>query len=98
MVGVPGVDGEGLGLGVGDGLGDGEGLGGGDGDGDPPSEHVVLGDDGDVAQVSFDFEPGEAGTFVYQLRIKAPADDGNPRDNQREAEVEVVDRQTRVLL
>jgi hypothetical protein len=62
------------------------------------SEQATLGKNGDVAQVSFDFEPGEAGTFVYQLRIKPPADDGNPRDNQREAEVEVVDRQTRVLL
>ena len=29
---------------------------------------------------------------------KPPADDGNPRDNQREAEVDVVDRKTRVLL
>jgi hypothetical protein len=62
------------------------------------SEHVSLGDDGKLASVSFDFEPGEAGTFIYQLRIKAPTDDGNPRDNQREAEVQVIDRQTRVLL
>ncbi|MCI0332582.1 MAG: VWA domain-containing protein [Planctomycetes bacterium] len=62
------------------------------------SDRVALPADGDVAPVSFYLEPGEAGTFVYQLRIKAPTDDGNSRDNQREAEVEVVDRQTRVLL
>jgi hypothetical protein len=62
------------------------------------TERVALGENGDAVPVSFDLEPGEAGTFVYQLKIKAPADDGNPRDNQREAEVEVIDRQTRVLL
>ena len=62
------------------------------------SQRVALGKDGDVVPVTFDLEPGDAGTFVYQLRIQPPSDDGNPRDNQREAEVEVVDRQTRVLL
>jgi hypothetical protein len=62
------------------------------------SERVALGANGDAVPVSFDLEPTEAGTFVYQLRIKAPADDVNPRDNGREAEVEVVNRQTRVLL
>ena len=45
------------------------------------SERVALGADGEMVPVSFDLEPGEAGTFVYQLRVKAPADDGNPRDN-----------------
>ncbi len=72
---------------------------------DPPgggspvaSQQVTLPSDGDVTPVSFDLEPSEAGTFVYQLRIKAPADDASARDNQREAEVEVVDRKTRVLL
>ena len=32
------------------------------------------------------------------MQVAAPSDDGNPRDNLREAEVAVVDRQTRVLL
>jgi hypothetical protein len=62
------------------------------------SQRVALGKSGDVVPVSFDLEPGEAGTFVYQLLIKPPVDDANARDNQREAEVEVVDRETRVLL
>jgi hypothetical protein len=62
------------------------------------SERVALGGIGDMVAVSFEIEPGEAGTFVFQLRFTPPADDGNPHDNQREAEVEVVDRQTRVLL
>jgi len=62
------------------------------------SEQVALNAGGDIVPVSFDIEPGEAGTYVLGLRVKAPPEDGNTRDNQREAEVEVVDRQTRVLL
>ena len=62
------------------------------------TKHVALGPDGEMVPVSFDIEPGEPGTFVFKLRVKAPPDDGNPRDNEREAEVEVVDRKTRVLL
>ena len=62
------------------------------------SQRVSLGAEGEMAPVTIDVEPGEAGTFVFQLRVKAPADDGNPRDNSREAEIEIVDRKTRVLL
>lgn len=62
------------------------------------SQRVALGKDGEVTPVSFDIEPGEPGTFVFQLRVKAPPDDGNQRDNDREAEIEIVDRKTRVLL
>ena len=62
------------------------------------SQRVPLGPDGEMVPVSFDIEPGEAGTFVFQLRVKATPDDGNARDNMREAEIEVVDRKTRVLL
>jgi von Willebrand factor type A domain len=62
------------------------------------TKHVSLGPDGEMVPVSFDLEPSEPGTFVFKLRVKAPPDDGNPRDNEREAEVEVVDRKTRVLL
>jgi hypothetical protein len=62
------------------------------------SEQVIAGDDGGIVGVSFDIEPDAAGTFIYQLRLAAPPDDSNPRDNQREAEVDVVERTTRVLL
>ncbi|HEX5470382.1 MAG TPA: vWA domain-containing protein, partial [Lacipirellulaceae bacterium] len=62
------------------------------------SKRVTMGHDGEMIPVSFDLEPSEPGTFVFKLNAKAPADDGNPRDNSREAEVEVVDRKTRVLL
>jgi hypothetical protein len=62
------------------------------------SEDVVAGPDNEIVAVSFDVEPEEAGSFVYHLRVVAPPNDSNPRDNQREAEVEVVERKTRVLL
>jgi len=62
------------------------------------SQRVVLAADGEMVPVTFDVEPGEAGTYVYRLRVDAPPDDGNQRDNHRDAEVEVVDRRTRVLL
>jgi hypothetical protein len=62
------------------------------------SERVMLGGDGEMVPVSFDIEPGEPGTFVFQLRVQAPPNDGNPRDNAREAEIEIIDRKTRVLL
>ncbi|HEX2475796.1 MAG TPA: vWA domain-containing protein [Lacipirellulaceae bacterium] len=62
------------------------------------TEDVVIGADNDIVSVAFDLEPEEVGSFVYQLRLITPPDDGNARDNQREAEVDVVERKTRVLL
>jgi hypothetical protein len=62
------------------------------------TQDVALGPDNEIASFTFDIEPEEAGSFVYQLRVMPPPDDSNPRDNQREAEVEVVERKTRVLL
>src|SRR5439155_4501829 len=44
------------------------------------SERLTLAADGDMLPVSFDIEPGEPGTFIFRLRVKAPPDDGNPRD------------------
>lgn len=62
------------------------------------SERIMLGPDGEMTPVSFEFEPSEPGNFLFRMQVAAPGDDGNPRDNLREAEVAVVDRQTRVLL
>jgi hypothetical protein len=62
------------------------------------TEQVVAGPDHEMVPVSFSIEPDEVGTFIYQLSATPPPDDGNPRDNQREAEVAVVERKTRVLL
>ena len=62
------------------------------------SERIQVGADGEVVPVSFEVEPDAQGRFVYQIRAAAPPDDDNPRDNGRESEMDVVDRQTRVLL
>lgn len=62
------------------------------------SERIQVGGDGEVVPVSFEVEPDSPGRFVYQVRAAAPPDDDNPRDNGRESEMDVVDRQTRVLL
>jgi von Willebrand factor type A domain-containing protein len=71
-------------------------------DGQPPrlegSEQVTLGGDGEATQVSFSLTPGQVGRRTLTLRIKAPPEDRNPDDNQREAAVQVVDRKNRVLL
>ncbi|MCA9230546.1 MAG: VWA domain-containing protein [Planctomycetales bacterium] len=48
--------------------------------------------------VQFQVEPAEVGRLRLQVRIQAPTDDQYPDDNSREAEMEVVDTQTRVLL
>ncbi len=62
------------------------------------AQQIPAGADQQMVPVSFDIEPDAPGTFIYQLQVAAPPDDSNPRDNQREAEVEVVERKTRVLL
>jgi len=62
------------------------------------SQRIQVGADGEIVPVSFDIEPDAPGRFVYQIRTVPPADDDNPRDNGRESEMDVVDRQTRVLL
>ena len=62
------------------------------------SERVQIGADGEIVPVSFEIEPDAPGRFVYQIRAAAPPEDDNPRDNGRESEMDVVDRQTRVLL
>jgi hypothetical protein len=62
------------------------------------SQRIQIGADGEIVPVSFDVEPDAPGRFVYQIRTMPPDDDDNPRDNARESEMDVVDRQTRVLL
>ncbi|HVA47577.1 MAG TPA: hypothetical protein VNH11_14505 [Pirellulales bacterium] len=62
------------------------------------SQQVTLGGDGEVVPVKFDLAPTETGRRTLKLTVRAPADDRNPSDNQQEADVEIVDRKTRVLL
>jgi hypothetical protein len=62
------------------------------------SQTITLGGDGEVVPVRFELTLAEAGRRTLQLRVEAPAEDTDPADNTREADVEIVDRQTRVLL
>ncbi len=59
-----------------------------------------LADDGETRPVEFELEPDESlqGKRDYVIRVQAPPDDKNERDNQRSATVEIVDRRTKVLL
>ena len=62
------------------------------------TQRVALGADGEIVPVSFEIKPDEPKRYVFQFRAAAPPDDDNPRDNQRESEMDVVDHKTRVLL
>ncbi|HQU42743.1 MAG: hypothetical protein B7Z73_02915, partial [Planctomycetia bacterium 21-64-5] len=62
------------------------------------SQQVTLGGDGEVVPVKFDLAPTETGRRTLKLAVRPPSDDRNPSDNQQEADVEIVDRKTRVLL
>ncbi|HWB08990.1 MAG TPA: vWA domain-containing protein [Pirellulales bacterium] len=62
------------------------------------SQQVTLGGDGEVIPIKFDLTPSETGRRTLRLLVRPPASDRNPSDNQQEADVEIVDRKTRVLL
>jgi len=62
------------------------------------SREVILGPDGEVLPVRFELLPERPGRQTLALVVKAPLADGNPKDNRREADVEIVDRKSRVLL
>jgi len=59
---------------------------------------VKLGDDGEVTPLRFEVTPNRVGSRNYVLRVIAPSDDQDERDNQRTAKVQIVDRKNRVLL
>ncbi|HEY2827134.1 MAG TPA: hypothetical protein VGJ04_05995 [Pirellulales bacterium] len=63
------------------------------------TERVTLGKDSETIPVRFDI-PGldAAGRRVVRLRVKPIAEDKDPSDNQREVDVDIVDRKNRVLL
>ena len=63
------------------------------------AERVTLGGDSETVPVRFDV-PGieNAGRRVIRLRVKSIAEDKDPTDNQREVDVDIVDRKNRVLL
>ncbi len=59
---------------------------------------VRLPGDGEIVPVRFEVTPDETGRRTLTLRVEAPADDSNPNDNRQQADLEVVDQRTRVLL
>ena len=59
---------------------------------------VNLGADGEMLPVRFVVTPTQQGTRVYSLRVKPPRQDHDPRDNQRTAKVQVIERKNQVLL
>lgn len=61
-------------------------------------EEVKLGGDGEVVPVPMEIIPDRIGRRTLTFRVVAPPGDLNPDDNQREADVEIVDRKNRVLL
>ncbi len=59
---------------------------------------VDLMPDDSPVPVSFDVSRAEEGRRIYELRIEPTADDFDPTDDSRQAIVEVIQRQNRVLL
>jgi hypothetical protein len=62
------------------------------------TERVTLGGRGEVVPLKFQITPEVVGRRTYRMRVKAPPEDSNPADDSQEADVEVVDRKTKVLL
>ncbi len=61
-------------------------------------EQITFLSDAEILPIEFDLEPAQVGRLVLDLRVAAPTDDQYAGDNHREAELEVVEAQTRVLL
>lgn len=61
-------------------------------------ERVEIGGEGEMVAVKFEVTPNETGRRTYQLAVSPPAGDTNPADDFKTANVEVVERRTRVLL
>ncbi|MBW3597768.1 MAG: VWA domain-containing protein [Planctomycetes bacterium] len=59
---------------------------------------LELGDEGDVIPVKFEVTPGEPGRRVYRVRVSGIAQEHDPRDNEKSAAVQVVERKNKVLL
>lgn len=61
-------------------------------------QQITFAGDRETVPVEFQIEPAVVGRLVLQLNVEAPREDQYPSDNQREAEVEVVEASNRVLL
>lgn len=61
-------------------------------------QQITFLSDPELVPVEFDIEPTELGRMLLDLRIVVPTDDQYAQDNHREAELEVVEAETKVLL
>ncbi len=61
-------------------------------------ERITLGGRGEILPVKFAVTPGEKGRRTFRISVKAPPEDNNATDDQQEVDIEIVDRQTHVLL
>lgn len=59
---------------------------------------VMLGADGEMVPVRFEVTPEQPGKMTYQVRASSGAPDHDPRDNEKAARVEVVERKSRILM
>lgn len=59
---------------------------------------LALGAEGDVLPVKFEITPGEPGRRTYKVRVSGVSKEHDPRDNEKSATVQVVERKTKVLL
>ncbi|HND50837.1 MAG TPA: VWA domain-containing protein [Pirellulaceae bacterium] len=59
---------------------------------------VQLGADGDILPVKFEATPEEPGQITYKVRVSLNEPDHDPKDNEKIARVQVVERKNRVLL
>jgi FtsH-binding integral membrane protein len=57
-----------------------------------------LGADGEVVPVKFEITPDQPGRRTYRVTVKPPPRDQDPRDNTKAANIEVVERKTKILL
>jgi hypothetical protein len=62
------------------------------------TRELTLGGDGEPLAIEFDLTPEETGQRTLMLRVQPPPDDRFTGDNQQEADIEIVDRKSRILL
>ncbi|MEX0586723.1 MAG: vWA domain-containing protein, partial [Pirellulales bacterium] len=62
------------------------------------TERVKLAGDGEAMPVKFVLPPGKPGRRTYVVRVESLPEDHEPKDNDAQASVDVVERKLRVLL
>jgi hypothetical protein len=59
---------------------------------------VTLESDDTMSSLSFDIQPREIGSWIYEVKALPPEQDSNPMDNSLESEVRVVEPKSTVLI